>query len=82
MYNKYGVIEGVKEYDNLYKITNLVEKPKFPEAPSDLAIIGRYILTPIFLIYSRTLVSERRGNTIDGCTPRFTEKTLNVWIYL
>jgi UTP--glucose-1-phosphate uridylyltransferase len=44
--NKYGVIEGVKETDNLYRIKNLVEKPKIAEAPSDLAIIGRYILTP------------------------------------
>jgi UTP--glucose-1-phosphate uridylyltransferase len=43
---KYGVIDGVKESDNLYKIKNLVEKPKISEAPSDLAIIGRYILTP------------------------------------
>jgi UTP--glucose-1-phosphate uridylyltransferase len=43
---KYGVIEGEKESDTLYKITNLVEKPKISEAPSDLAIIGRYILTP------------------------------------
>ncbi len=44
--HKYGVIEGVKESDALYKINNLVEKPKISEAPSDLAIIGRYILTP------------------------------------
>jgi UTP--glucose-1-phosphate uridylyltransferase len=44
--HKYGVIEGVKESDNLYKIKNLVEKPKMLEAPSDMAIIGRYILTP------------------------------------
>lgn len=44
--NKYGVIDGVKEAENLYRIKNLVEKPKTTEAPSDLAIIGRYILTP------------------------------------
>ena len=44
--HKYGVIDGVKESDNLYKIKNLVEKPKMSEAPSNLAIIGRYILTP------------------------------------
>lgn len=44
--NKYGVIEGIKETDNLYRIKDLVEKPKVTEAPSDLAIIGRYILTP------------------------------------
>jgi len=44
--NRYGVIEGIKETDNLYRIKDLVEKPKITEAPSDLAIIGRYILTP------------------------------------
>jgi UTP--glucose-1-phosphate uridylyltransferase len=44
--NRYGVIEGIKEADGLYRIKNLVEKPKIGEAPSDLAIIGRYILTP------------------------------------
>ncbi|MDI6890335.1 MAG: UTP--glucose-1-phosphate uridylyltransferase GalU [Thermodesulfovibrionales bacterium] len=44
--NKYGVIEGIREGDSVYRITNLVEKPRAMEAPSDLAIIGRYILTP------------------------------------
>jgi len=43
---KYGVIEGMKESDNVYIIKNLVEKPKMSEAPSDMGIIGRYILTP------------------------------------
>jgi len=43
---KYGVIEGMKEADNVYIIKNLVEKPKMSEAPSDMGIIGRYILTP------------------------------------
>jgi UTP--glucose-1-phosphate uridylyltransferase len=44
--NKYGVIEGIRERDNVYKINNLVEKPRLTDAPSDMAIIGRYILTP------------------------------------
>lgn len=44
--HKYGIIEGIRGKDNLYRITNLVEKPKTTEAPSDLAIIGRYILVP------------------------------------
>lgn len=43
---KYGVIEGEEIEDGLYKITNMVEKPPVDEAPSNLAIIGRYILTP------------------------------------
>jgi len=44
--HKYGVIEGIRERDGVYKINNLVEKPKPSDAPSDMAIIGRYILTP------------------------------------
>ena len=43
--NKYGIVEGVKEKDNVYRINNLVEKPAVSDAPSDMAIIGRYILT-------------------------------------
>jgi len=44
--NKYGIIKGVKEADNVYRIIDLVEKPEVKDTPSDLAIIGRYILTP------------------------------------
>jgi UTP--glucose-1-phosphate uridylyltransferase len=44
----YGVIDGTAEpnEERVYRIRDLVEKPKAEEAPSDLAIIGRYILTP------------------------------------
>ena len=44
--HKYGVIDGIRERDGVYKINNLVEKPESSDAPSDMAIIGRYILTP------------------------------------
>lgn len=43
---KYGVIEGKEIQDGLFKLSNMVEKPDPAEAPSNLAIIGRYILTP------------------------------------
>jgi UTP--glucose-1-phosphate uridylyltransferase len=44
----YGVIDGVLEGDGgrVYRIRDMVEKPNAEDAPSDLAIIGRYILTP------------------------------------
>jgi UTP--glucose-1-phosphate uridylyltransferase len=44
----YGVIDGVPEAGEarVYRLRDLVEKPRAAEAPSDLAIIGRYILTP------------------------------------
>ncbi len=44
--SRYGVIEGVNEGENLFRINKLVEKPSPQNAPSDMAIIGRYILTP------------------------------------
>ncbi len=43
---KYGVIEGKEMEDGVYRVTGMVEKPEPDEAPSNLAIIGRYILTP------------------------------------
>ncbi len=44
--HRYGVIDGFKEWEGVYRVNNLVEKPSKENAPSDLAIIGRYILTP------------------------------------
>jgi len=55
--NKYGVIAGilVDGTDDTYRITDMVEKPDPKDAPSNLAIIGRYILTPdIFDILRET----------------------------
>lgn len=55
--HKYGVIAGelVDGTDDTYRITDMVEKPEPQDAPSNLAIIGRYILTPdIFDILRET----------------------------
>jgi UTP--glucose-1-phosphate uridylyltransferase len=53
--NKYGVIDGKEIAPGLIRLTNMVEKPKPEDAPSNLAIIGRYILTPdIFDILRKT----------------------------
>ncbi|MDP1930197.1 MAG: UTP--glucose-1-phosphate uridylyltransferase GalU [Gammaproteobacteria bacterium] len=52
---KYGVIAGDLEAENLYRVREMVEKPDPAVAPSNLAIIGRYILTPdIFDILRET----------------------------
>lgn len=42
----YGIIAGRKIEDGVYHVTDLIEKPSPEEAPSNLAIIGRYILAP------------------------------------
>jgi len=43
---KYGMVAGPKIADRLSQVTQIVEKPKPDVAPSDQAVIGRYILTP------------------------------------
>ena len=44
--SRFGVIDAEEIEPNIFKIRDMVEKPPFNEAPSDLAIIGRYIFTP------------------------------------
>ena len=53
--HKYGVIKGERIRDDVYRVETMVEKPKAEDAPSNLAVIGRYILTPdIFDILRNT----------------------------
>jgi UTP--glucose-1-phosphate uridylyltransferase len=79
--DKYGVIAGdiVDGTDNTYRVTDMIEKPNPEDAPTNMAIIGRYILTPdIFDILRSTkpgkggeiqitdalLVQAKQGNVI------------------
>jgi UTP--glucose-1-phosphate uridylyltransferase len=53
--SRFGVIDAEEVEENVFKINDMVEKPRFEDAPSDLAIIGRYILTPdVFDAIERT----------------------------
>ena len=53
--SKYGIVKYSENMDRLYKVEDLVEKPARSEAPSNLAILGRYIITPdIFPILEQT----------------------------
>ncbi|MDA3909192.1 MAG: UTP--glucose-1-phosphate uridylyltransferase GalU [Sulfurimonas sp.] len=62
--NRYGVIAGDTIEDNVIRVTDMVEKPEPKDAPSNLAIIGRYILTPdIFDIIKDTKAG--RGGEIQ-----------------
>jgi len=44
--SRFGVIDAEEVEPNVFKIKSVVEKPKFADAPSDMAVIGRYIFTP------------------------------------
>ena len=75
--HQYGVIAGELIKDGLYRVTDMVEKPTKDEAPSNLGIIGRYILTPdIFNILRDTppgkngelqITDALRTQAQDGC---------------
>ncbi|MBZ5943287.1 UTP--glucose-1-phosphate uridylyltransferase, partial [Weissella cibaria] len=63
--SKYGVIDPSEEVEkDLYNVSKFVEKPAVDEAPSNLAIIGRYVLTPeIFNILEKQGLGE--GNEVQ-----------------
>lgn len=80
--HKYGVIAGDKIEEGIIKVDNMIEKPRPQDAPSNLAIVGRYILTPdIFEILENTkpgkggeiqltdalLEQAKNGNVIAYC---------------
>ena len=53
--SKYGIIAGEKMADRTYRVTDMVEKPSPGEAPSDMAILGRYVLdSDIFEMIKKT----------------------------
>ena len=58
--SRYGVIKPKPLGGNVYEVLDMVEKPAPEDAPSDLAIIGRYVLTPdIFAILAQTTADSR-----------------------
>ncbi len=53
--NKYGIVSGDKISNSMYSVKDLVEKPSMDNAPTNIAILGRYIITPtIFEILENT----------------------------
>jgi UTP--glucose-1-phosphate uridylyltransferase len=62
--DKYGMVAGPKLNDRLSRVDEIVEKPTSAEAPSDQAVVGRYILTPT--IFDKLKSTERgAGNEIQ-----------------
>lgn len=59
--HKYGVIEGDLKADGVYRVHNMVEKPAPEDAPSNLAIIGRYILSPDIFDVIRSTPPGKNG---------------------
>jgi len=49
--SKYGIVAGTQVGDRIYKVSDLIEKPERDKAPSNVAILGRYIISPEIFTY-------------------------------
>lgn len=75
--SRYGCVDPVPVSDRLYQVAGLVEKPAPPEAPSDLAIVGRYVIDPAIFDILPNLPPGRNGEIqltdglqgLLGCSP-------------
>jgi UTP--glucose-1-phosphate uridylyltransferase len=75
--SSYGVLDAkqTSENDRLYAVSNMVEKPKQEQAPSNLAIIGRYVLTPdLFAILAKTAADARGEIQLTDALRTLTQK--------
>ena len=59
--DKYGIIAGKQVDARVYKVTDMVEKPSLEEAPSNVAVLGRYIITPEIFRFLETQDAGRGG---------------------
>ncbi len=73
--DKYGIIEGKELEDGVFMVSNMVEKPDTNKAPSNLAVIGRYILTPdIFPLIKTTKPGKNGEIQITDALCKMAEK--------
>jgi UTP--glucose-1-phosphate uridylyltransferase len=57
----YGVVQPESSVDDVFRVVNLVEKPRPEDAPSNLAIAGRYIFSPLIFDMIRRVKPDKRG---------------------
>ena len=76
--NRYGIIDSAPIAESLFRVNGIVEKPSIDKAPSNLAVVGRYILTPrIFRLLEQT--QRGAGNEIqltDGIAKLLKEESV------
>lgn len=73
--DKYGIVNGVKTLDRITEVESLVEKPSREEATTNLAILGRYIVTPdIFPILHETKPGKNNEIQLTDALNKLAEK--------
>ncbi|MFK5882667.1 MAG: UTP--glucose-1-phosphate uridylyltransferase GalU [Sulfurospirillum sp.] len=77
--DKYGIIEGKELEDGVFMVSNMIEKPDIKSAPSNLAVIGRYILTPdIFPLIKATKPGKNGEIQITDALCKMAQKGMVV----
>ncbi len=81
--SKYGVIRGNALSDRLHALSGIVEKPKPADAPSDLAVVGRYILTPALFGYLERIGKGTGGEIqlTDGIAALLQSEEVLAWAF-
>jgi len=76
--SRFGVAAGEEVEPGVFRITEMVEKPKYERAPSNLAIVGRYVLTPDIFRSLEATAADARGEIqlTDGMQRLLTERPL------
>jgi UTP--glucose-1-phosphate uridylyltransferase len=59
--SRFGVVKGEEVEPGVFRVQSMVEKPKYEEAPSNLAIVGRYVLTPDIFPHLEATGADSRG---------------------
>jgi len=59
--SKYGIVAGKQVEDRVYKVNDMVEKPEPGQAPSNIAILGRYIISPKIFSHLETITPGKGG---------------------
>jgi UTP--glucose-1-phosphate uridylyltransferase len=76
--SRYGIVSGTEQRDGMLRMQGIVEKPKPDKAPSDLAVVGRYILTPRIFHHLANIQAGAGGEIqlTDGIAALLSEETV------
>lgn len=79
--DQYGIIAYAKKEERLSQINNIIEKPSAIEAPSNLAVVGRYILTPTIFPYLAKTLPGKNGEIqlTDAIARLLNDESMHAW---
>ncbi len=79
---RYGIIGGEEVEDNVYKVSNFIEKPSVEESPSNLAIASRYVFTPEIFDYLKRVQPGKNNDYKCDCQKKGNSASATVGLGL